>query len=108
MKKRNQKPILIILLVIVVFFILATLVVLSLTSLIIVSSLTGDAISNSNKEQYIHTKALCNNTNYCQDYQITCSGNQTLSIKPITGSAVQYSENWQDPRETGQRTLTCG
>ena len=57
--------------------------------------ITGEAVSDF----YTYTKAICNESNFCQDYVITCEENMTLEIRSITGSAVQFSENWEDPRQ---------
>ena len=48
---------------------------------------------------YSFTKAICNGTNYCQDYEIVCNRNKTIGINPITGAAVQFSEDWEDRRD---------
>ena len=55
---------------------------------------TGEVIS----EYYTHTKAICNVSNYCQDYKIVCDGNILLSIKPLIGATVQHPPEWQDSR----------
>jgi len=47
--------------------------------------------------KYSYTKAICNSTNYCEDFEIQCDGKQVVSITP-TGSAIQHAQNWQDPR----------
>ena len=57
-------------------------------------SATGQAIL----DRYSYTKAICNSTNFCQDYVIECESNETISITPITGAVLQNNENWQDPR----------
>lgn len=46
-----------------------------------------------------YTKAICDENNYCQDYIVSCSRNKILSMNPITGAAVQFSDGWQDPRD---------
>ncbi len=63
--------------------------------------LTGFAINNNLKtsDYYIHTKAICNSTNFCQDYEITCNGTEVLDKKPITGAVIQHQEDWKDPRD---------
>ena len=62
---------------------------------IIQSNITSSALV----ETHSHTKAVCNSTNYCQDYLIRCSGNRILSTNPITGAAVQFPDSWPDPRD---------
>lgn len=59
------------------------------------TEITGEAIIDS----YSYTKAICNETNYCQDYEIVCENKELVILNPITGAAVQHSSNWEDPRE---------
>lgn len=65
------------------------------------NKITGNAV----KDSYTYTKAICNETNFCQDYVIECQGNETISINPITGAFVQNNENWQDPRNETRNKL---
>lgn len=56
---------------------------------------TGQIIENKNF--HLSTIAICNETNYCEDYEIECNGNKT--IKTIaTGFSIQHNEDWVDPR----------
>ena len=57
-------------------------------------NITGKVIQNP----YSFTKAICNETNFCQDYEIICENNQTIEIIPISGAVVQHPFNWEDPR----------
>jgi hypothetical protein len=41
-------------------------------------------------EKHSYTKAICNKTNFCQDYEIKCENKKLISITPITGAFVQY------------------
>jgi hypothetical protein len=60
--------------------------------------LTGKSIQEK-QEIYTYTKAICNESNYCQDNIIKCENNQTISITPITGAAVQFhKKDFKDPR----------
>ena len=56
---------------------------------------------------YTYTKALCNKSNYCQDYIITCQKNKTLDISPIAGAFTQKSQDWRDLRGNNSKDL-CG
>lgn len=58
-------------------------------------SITGGTIS---AYKYSYTEAKCNETNYCQDYIITCDNKTIINQTSITGAAVQYSDDWEDPR----------
>lgn len=53
------------------------------------------------------TKAICDENNYCQDYEIFCKGKELVRISPITGAAIQFSENWEDPRDEETRNRVC-
>jgi hypothetical protein len=54
------------------------------------------------QNNYSYTRAMCNATNYCQDYEVNCSNGDILNIKPISQASVQHSLSWKDPRETPQ------
>ena len=81
---------------ILVIFLSITAIILS-TALIFSSFnffISGMTIVNS----YSYTKGICNETNYCEDYEINCEGNNVVSMK-FTGAAIQNSLNWKDPRD---------
>lgn len=61
-------------------------------------SLTGSATETRNYEG-THTKAICNESNFCQDHKITCKNGTVQETSPITGATVQHPEDWKDPRE---------
>ncbi len=56
---------------------------------------------------YTYTKAICNESNYCQDYEITCKQGEMLSIKPIIGAKVQNPLSWRDPRSNESDKDLC-
>ena len=62
-------------------------------------NLTGRVVETENENVYSYTKAICNETNYCQDYEIICEGERVVKISPITEAVAQYSEDWEDPRD---------
>lgn len=67
--------------------------------------ITGRIVEDS----YTHTKAICNETEkgsiYCEDYEITCKGNETIN-SIATGFSVFHEEGWEDPRgEDGSERL---
>ena len=53
------------------------------------------------------TKAQCNETNFCQDYLISCNGKNLISMKPITGATIQNSLDWTDPRTESEISELC-
>ena len=59
------------------------------------------------KELHGFTKAVCDDTNYCEDYEVNCEENQVKSFTP-TGMAIQNPASWQDPRTTEQIEEMCG
>ena len=56
--------------------------------------------------KYSFTKAVCNEENYCEDYEIVCEENKLLEFNP-TGFAVQFSEEWKDPRNKDAIEKRC-
>ncbi|MBU1135894.1 MAG: hypothetical protein KJ559_00070 [Nanoarchaeota archaeon] len=64
---------------------------------------TGKNIKNF----YIHTKAICDEKNYCQDYEITCLEDNLVNIVPITGASIQHKKEWKDPRNIETRDILC-
>ena len=74
------------------------------------SSLTPDLISSpvsSPPNLHAWTKAICDKDNFCQDYFIECQDQEPLRISPITGAAIQFQNNWQDPRALEQKERLC-
>ena len=83
---------------IVIFAIILLLILVALITFLLASS--EDCL-----DYYSHTKAICNETNYCQDYIISCDKERAIMITPITGAVIQNSEDWQDPRNEIDREL---
>jgi len=78
------------------------LVITILTTILILPTITPFT-GNTILDEYTHTKALCNETNFCQDYIINCKGNTTTKITPISGATIQHTKNWKDPRNNTQK-----
>src|SRR3989344_4232118 len=57
-----------------------------------VSAFEGDG--NSSRS---FTKAICTESNYCEDYEISCENGELLRFNP-TGYAVQFPQVWKDSR----------
>ena len=64
-------------------------------------SLTGEAVAI---KEYSYTRAVCNSSNFCQDYEIYCRNGNIEKQIPITGSFIQHSEEWKDPRN---ESISC-
>ncbi len=60
-----------------------------------------------NNETYMHTKAICNSTNFCQDYEIECNGSELISMIPVERAVVQHPQDWQDPRTETDKNKLC-
>lgn len=85
--------------------VLAILLILIITfSAFILSS---NLSSSQRLPIFSHTKAICNSTNFCQDYEIHCENNKMMKMSPITGAAVQFPLSWQDPRDELTRNTRC-
>lgn len=72
-------------------------VVISTLFFISVSSYESNQVSFP-KQTHSYTKAICTKDNYCQDFEIFCENTNVIGIK-FTGSAVQFSSEWKDPRD---------
>jgi hypothetical protein len=85
------------------------LMLIFLTSVLLISSF-GLIESFSQKSEFpythSHTKAICDENNYCEDYEIFCKDKKVVKMSP-TGAAVQYSSNWEDPRDEEIRSGSC-
>lgn len=57
-------------------------------------------------DYYTYTKAFCNSTNYCEDYEITCQNGELANME-FTGFAVQNPSNWNDPRSEEEIEKLC-
>lgn len=82
---------------ITIFILIAILLILigNLFFLLSKNYLTGKVIETNH---YSYTKAICNETNYCQDYEIICQDKEVIAMTPITGANVQHLPNWKDSR----------
>ena len=83
----------------IILLVLETLL-FSVTSAYITGKTTNDF-------SYSYTKAICTSTNYCQDFEITCSDEGVIEMSPITGAVVQFSSDWKDPRNKEDIERTC-
>jgi len=102
--KKMVKPIIIILITLV----LALLIIILVSNPNITSlSISSQEASSNNPNLYSWTKAICNENNYCQDYEIECNGQELTKMSPITGASIQNSKTWQDPRTLEQRIRVC-
>jgi hypothetical protein len=95
MKKTNKIALGIIALIIIgifgfLFFVLSNI------------QITGNIV----KDSYTYTKAVCNNTNNCEDYEVICEGDEMIGFIP-TGAVVQFSDEWKDPRSKEEIEREC-
>ena len=85
-------------------------VIFSLLVLLLVivyqKQITGNFVKNDFIGDYTYTKAICNSTNFCEDYEITCQEKDILKITP-TGFAMQFSDEWEDFRDNETRNKLC-
>jgi hypothetical protein len=65
-----------------------------------------NAVSNIIEGENLFTKAICDNKNYCEDYEILCKGKEVIKLTP-TGAAIQFPEDWKDPRHKEEIELLC-
>ncbi len=60
-------------------------------------SITGNTVI-SLENNYTYTKAICNKTGYCEDYEISCVGGSVRGVTS-TGFSIQTGKDWKDPRD---------
>jgi len=87
----------------IIIIIIAIILTLIIFTFIFKNQITGSTIQDFN-DSYTYTKAICNNSNYCIESEITCENNSVVNVKPLTKDA-QFSENWTDPRPKDQEQL---
>jgi len=75
----------------VIILILIGIITITLSS----GNITGEIIEDY---QYTYTTAICNGSNFCQDYKIGCNNEEIISTSAITGAVVQKPDNWKDSR----------
>lgn len=83
--------------------IILLLILASAISILSFNLMEEDSVIETNS----YTKAICDENNYCQDYVVSCSRNKVLSMNPITGAAVQFSDGWKDPRNEREINGFC-
>jgi len=100
MKKREKKRINKFLIIVIILIIILAIATTIITKKIITGKAIDDQINI-----YCHTKAICDKNNVCQDFEVTCNGNKTISAKPITGAVVKFDVDWEDPRGKPEENL---
>jgi hypothetical protein len=78
------------LIIALILFLFLTIILIKIPSKIVINS-----------ENYTHTKALCNDSNYCEDYVIECSKNKATKITP-TGFLNPTIKRLEDPRNNSK------
>jgi len=74
----------------------------ALLFLVLKPVLTGEAV----RDYKTYTKAICDENNFCQDYEIACENKQVVGITPISGANIQHLADWEDPR-INKSEITC-
>ena len=63
--------------------------------------------SRTTISEYETIKTICDENNLCQDYKISCLGDNVVSKTPIRGSEIQYNGYWIDPRDIDDQNKLC-
>ena len=90
---------------IAIFFVILA-IILVLGALFFMLFLAGNITGKSIIYEHSYTRALCNDTNYCRDYEVVCSGRNLISLNP-TGYSVQLPVGWEDPRNNKNLENLC-
>ncbi len=75
------------------------------------NTITGKTIEEDEYDSlknYSYTKAICDKTKFCQDYEIKCQDKEVISVVALTGAVAQFSPDWEDPRSEDERDRLCG
>ena len=83
------------------------ILIISLMTILLISPVQSNYLKIVPEYTHSHTKAICDDQNLCQDYEIFCENNKIVKMTPITGAVVQFSEDWQDPRSAEIRSDFC-
>ena len=81
------------------------LLIILIMLLILVSTMILIKPKESNLDYYTQTKAICNETNYCQDYYVSCNEEGVIRATPMTGAVTQQDSYWKDPRNETEKEL---
>ena len=90
-----------------IFYVLIILILIVSAIVSIISIRNNPIAGQVVADKYSFTKAICNESNFCQDYIISCDSNKILEIKSITGAAVQQSLSWKDNRSNEEKNKLC-
>jgi hypothetical protein len=69
--------------------------------------LTKALISQKTEKTYTYTKAFCDTSNTCQDYEVRCEDGEVVSVVPVTGASIDLEKNWLDPRAVSEEEIKC-
>ena len=61
---------------------------------------TGQIVLNG-----YHTVAVCNDSGFCQDYEVSCEGGRVVYMRAVEGASVWHDEGWIDFRSEAERRL---
>jgi len=86
---------------IIKLLVIISFVLVGVLSFSIYTQITGEAV----KDYYTYTKAICDENNFCQDYEIVCEGEKFIEMNPIIGASVQNPDEWQDPRDESEQNM---
>ncbi len=64
-------------------------------------------LSSLSPNSNIKTVAICNDSNFCQDYKIICSEGEVVEKTPVPGAFIQHLKDWKDERNIDYENL-CG
>ena len=89
-----------------IIFVLVFLLLI-LTIFLFYTSSNTNITGNIAIDYHTLTKAQCNETNFCQDYEIFCNGKNVVRKTPITGAVIQQPSDWTDQRTESEINELC-
>jgi len=85
---------------------LFVIILLVIAGIIVTYSINKDTTEKIDRGFYTFTKAICNETNFCQDYVIECNNEVLINMTP-TEATAQFPTSWEDPRDNETKNKLC-
>ena len=83
------------------------ILILCLISLVLITTFSSKITTRATiQTEHGFTKAICDENNYCEDYEVVCEQNQVKSFTP-TGMVIQNPVSWKDSRTSKQIDEMC-
>lgn len=66
---------------------------------------TGEVVSLEEETNGHHTVAVCDENNFCQDYEVVCNNGTLVEMTAVEGAFYQHDADWIDNRSEEEKQL---